>query len=332
MKALLLVDELADKIRLADVEIPQPKAHEVLVKIKAAALNRRDQWMREDMYPNIQYGTVLGSDGAGIVERIGMGVSTDWLGKEVIINPNIDWGDDLAVQSGDYHVLGMPVNGTLAEYVVVGADRLCEKPGFLTWEESASIPLAGLTAYRAVFTHGKVSAGKNVLISGVGGGVAQFAFLFAVAAGAHVFVTSGSQGKIDTCLQKGAKVGFNYKDENWQKEAKESTGGFDVVIDSAGGDQLNDFIKMMKPAGKIVFYGATNGLPKKVDLFRMFWNQVTLQGSTMGNDREFEDMVRFIIKHQIRPVIDSVRPIDKVVSAFDEMKAGKQFGKMVIGF
>ena len=332
MKALLLVDELADKIRLADVEVPQPGKNEVLVKLKAAALNHRDQWMREGLYPNLQYGTTLGSDGAGVVEKVGDEVDNDLLMKEVMINPNIDWGNDPAVQSGDYHVLGMPVNGTLAEYVVVNADRLYIKPGFLTREEAAAIPLGGLTAYRAVFTQGKVNAGKNVLISGVGGGVAQFAFLFSVAVGAHVYVTSGSSSKIDACMQKGAKAGFSYKEEGWQKEALQLTGGFDVVIDSAGGDQLNDFIKLMKPAGKIVFYGATNGMPKKIDLFRMFWNQVTLQGSTMGNDQEFEEMIRFITTHQIKPIIDSVRPIEKVVSAFDEMKAGKQFGKMVITF
>ena len=108
------------------------------------------------------------------------------------------------------------------------------------------------------------------------------------------------------------------------------TGGFDVVIDSAGGNQLNDFIKIMKPAGRIVFYGATNGTPQKLDMFRMFWNQITLQGSTMGNDQEFKEMVSFVNDHHLKPIVDSVRPFDQMLSAFNDMKAGKHFGKLVV--
>ena len=169
-----------------------------------------------------------------------------------------------------------------------------------------------------------------MLISGVGGGVAQFAFLFAIASGANVYVTSGEASKIEKCLELGAKAGFNYKDDGWQKEALKACDGFDLVIDSAGGDQVNDFIKLMKPAGRIVFYGATNGLPSKIDLYRIFWNQITLQGSTMGNDSEFEEMLELVSRHQIHPITDSIRPLEDVVSAFDEMKRGGQFGKLVL--
>ena len=205
-------------------------------------------------------------------------------------------------------ILGMPTNGTLAEYVEVEADKLFEKPSHLNWSEAAALPLGGLTAFRAVFGQGKLKEGDNILISGAGGGVAQFAFLFALAAKSNVYVTSGEEDKISTCLKLGAKAGFNYKNENWQKEALQASGGFDFVIDSAGGNQINDFIKMMKPAGRIVFYGATNGTPEKLDMFRMFWNQITLQGSTMGNDQEFAEMVDFINEYKIKPIIDSVRP------------------------
>ncbi|NVK42044.1 MAG: zinc-binding dehydrogenase, partial [Oceanospirillaceae bacterium] len=144
-----------------------------------------------------------------------------------------------------------------------------------------------------------------------------------------VWVTSGSQEKIDQCTALGAQGGFNYKSESWLKEAK-SIGGFDQVIDSAGGDQINDFVKLMKPAGRIVFYGATNGVPSKLDVHRMFWNQITLQGSTMGNDQEFIRMVEFVSRHRIQPIIDSVRPFSEAVSAFDSMKTGSQFGKIVL--
>ncbi|KYG72214.1 NADPH:quinone reductase-like Zn-dependent oxidoreductase [Roseivirga ehrenbergii] len=332
MKALVLVDHPEDKVQLLEVEKPTPAEGKVLIKLKAAALNRRDQWIREGKYPNIQMNTILGSDGAGIVEEVGAGVSSDLIGNEVIINPNIDWGENPKVQSKAYHILGMPTNGTLAEYVEVEASKIHQKPVHLSWAEAASIPLGGLTAFRALFTQGQVAAGQNVLISGAGGGVAQFAMLYALAAQANVYVTSGSADKINTCIDLGAKAGFNYKTEDWQKEALQASGGFDVVIDSAGGDQINDFIKMMKPSGRIVFYGATNGTPQKLDMFRMFWNQITLQGSTMGNDQEFEQMVAFINKHKIKPILDSVRPFSEIISAFDAMKEGGTFGKLVIQF
>lgn len=328
MKTLCITDQ-SEPLQFVDKPIPIPKSGEVLVQLKAAALNHRDQWIREGMYPNIQMGTTLGSDGSGVVSAVGAGVSESLLGQEVIINPNREWGTNPAVQSAEYNILGMPKDGTLAEYVLVEEDRLVGKPEHLSFEEAAALPLGGVTAFRAAFHHGQCAEGKNVLISGVGGGVAQFAFLLAVHKGANVWVTSGSQEKIDQCIALGAQGGFNYKSESWLKEAK-SIGGFDLVIDSAGGDQINDFVKLMKPAGRIVFYGATNGVPSKLDLHRMFWNQITLQGSTMGNDDEFTEMVDFVQEHQVRPIIDSVRPFADAISAFDVMKSGKQFGKLVL--
>lgn len=328
MKAIIISDQ-AEPIQIFEKEVPKPHAGEVLVQIMAAALNRRDQWIREGMYPGIVKGTTLGSDGAGIVAQVGEGVSEEWLNKEVVINPNNDWGDDPAVQSTDYHILGMPNDGTLAEYVVVSVDRLHEKPIHLNWQQAAALPLGGLTAYRAVFYHAQVKAGKKVLISGVGGGVAQFAFQFALAAGADVFVTSGSTEKLEKCLEMGAAAGFNYKEEGWQKKAKSIAGGFDAVIDSAGGDQLNDFVKLMNPAGRIVFYGATNGMPTKLDVFKMFWNQLTIQGSTMGNDKEFGEMIDFVAKHQLVPIVDSVFQLNDGIQAFNKIKLGV-FGKVVI--
>ena len=331
MKALFLVDHPEDKLQIKETTQPSPSEGQVLVRIKAAALNRRDQWIRQGMYPGIQFETILGSDGAGVVEAVGAGVDESWIGKEVILNPNMNWGDNPAVQAVDYHILGMPTHGTFAEYLVVNKRQLFEKPAHLSFEQAAALPLGGLTAYRSVFHHGQVGEGKTVLISGMGGGVAQFAFQFALAAGARVYVTSGQDSKLEKAKEMGAAGGFNYKSEGWQKEATKASGGFDCVIDSAGGDQLNDFIKMMRPAGRIVFYGATNGMPSKLDVFRMFWNQITIQGSTMGNDQEFADMAAFVAEHKIEPKVDSVRPFDQIVSAFDDMRDGKVFGKLVIG-
>ncbi|MDN4164169.1 zinc-binding dehydrogenase [Cytophagales bacterium LB-30] len=330
MKALILSDQTASKIQIVEVAKPTLTSNQVLLRIKAASLNRRDQWMREDKYPGIKYGVIMGSDACGVIEEVGNESLKNWIGKEVIINPNINWGDDLRVQAKQYSILGMPSNGTLTEYIAVSPDRLHEKPQHLTVEQASALPLGGLTAYRAVFTQGKVKKGDKVLISGVGGGVNQFAFQFALAAGAEVYATSGDDLKLQKSVKYGAKAVFNYKNPDWMKEAQQKAGGFDVVIDSAGGDQINTFVKLMRPAGRIVFFGATNGVPKTLDLHRMFWNQITLQGSTMGNDQEFAEMVQFVSKHKIVPIIDSLAPLEMAESAFNKMRDGRQFGKLVL--
>ncbi len=330
MKALVLA--APETIEIQDVAKPACGPGEALVRIKAAALNHRDQWCREGKYPNIQLGTVLGSDGAGVVEAVGSDSDNMWLDKEVLINPNNSWGPNPEAQSSEYNILGMPKNGTFAEYVVVDIDRLHPKPAYLEFMTAAAFPLGGLTAYRAVFKHGKIDTGKKILVTGIGGGVAQFAFLFAAAAGASVYVTSSKSENIEAVIQKGAQGGFNYKDSSWVQKALKEAEGFDVVIDSAGGDQFNELIKLVKPGGRIVFYGATTGVPNSLNIHKIFWSQITLQGSTMGNDQEFSEMLDFISKHKIEPIIDSVRPFDEIVSAFDDMKEGRQSGKLVVEF
>ncbi len=333
MKALLLVNEADDKIKLADIdqfELPT-EGNYALVKMQAAALNRRDQWCREGKYPGIQYGVALGSDGCGVVEQVN-NAGAQWVGKTVVINPNINWGDNPAVQSDDYRILGMPDNGTFAEYCVVPIDRLHEKPAHLKPEEAAALPLGGLTAYRAAFTHGQVAEGKNVLITGIGGGVSQLAFLFANAVNANIYVTSGNEKKMEFAKYAGAVEAFNYKADNWHKAAMKASGGFDVIIDSGGGDAFGLLAKLLRPAGKLVFYGATAGLPSGIDLFRLFWAQGTIQGSTMGNDQEFAAMLQFVAKHQLIPVVDSVRPFAEIVNAFNAMKNNQQTGKLVVSF
>lgn len=304
--------------------MPTAGVGECLVKVKAAALNRRDQWIREGMYPGIRFGCVLGSDACGVVEE----GPEKWNGKEVIINPNVNWGDDPEVQSSKYSVLGMPENGTLAEYISVPEHRLIAKPEHLNDEEAAALPLAGLTAFRATIKKGLAGPGKNVLITGAGGGVSQLAIQFTVAAGANTYVTSGDPDKIGKCIQMGAAGGFNYKEEDWFKEA--AVIGFDVIVDSAGGNQMNNYLKVVKPGGRIIMYGSTTGYPEKLDVFRLFWSQAQIIGSTMGSDSEFEEMVRFVNDQKIRPTIDKVFELDNYLEAFNRFKAADHFGKIVL--
>ncbi|WKV11801.1 zinc-binding dehydrogenase [Marivirga harenae] len=327
MKALIISEN--NQIEIVEKQKPHPNSNQVLIKIQAVALNHRDQFIREGKYPGIQVGTILGSDACGIVVEAGPDVDPSWHQKEVLINPNVDWGDNSKVQSSKYHILGTPSDGVFCEYMVIEPNKIIEKPAHLSFEAGAALPLGGMTAFRALFHHGNCQKNENVLISGVGGGVAQFAFQFALATGANVFVTSSDELKRTKSIELGAKEAFNYRDENWVKVAKEKSGGFDLVIDSAAGDGINDLIKLMKPAGRIVFYGATQGKPKNLDVHRMFWNQVTLQGSTMANDDEFKAMITFVKKNRIEPIIDSIRPFEEIADAFDKMKEGKQFGKLV---
>ena len=330
MRALLIREK--GHITIETVPSPKPRLNEVLVKMKAAALNRRDWWITQGKYPGIRSNTILGSDGAGVVEEVYNEDLSHWLGKSVIINPNIDWGDNPEVQSPNYRILGMPGNGTFGEFLAVPADRLVPKPAHLSFAEAAALPLAGLTAYRAVFHHGKVKPGENVLISGFGGGVAQFAFQFSEKAGANVYVTSGQKRKLEESVSLGAKRAFNYKEEHWAGQALETSGGFHLIIDSAGSDQLNTFIRIMKPAGRLVFFGATLGPPSKLDLYRIFWNQLTLQGSTMGNDTEFVQMVAFVNQHRIKPLLANVLPFSEIKQAFDTIAGEEKLGKVVVEF
>lgn len=331
MQALQLYGEQAPyQLQTNHLERPEPMEGEALVRIKAASLNRRDQWIREGKYPGIKTEVTLGSDGCGVVELVGSNDYEDWIGKEVIINPNINWGDDPKHQSKDYTILGNPVHGTFASYLCIPMDRLHLKPNHLTYQEAAALPLGGLTAYRAVVTQGLIAKDETVLISGFGGGVAQFAFQFAIALGAKVYVSSGDEYKLQLARKMGAAGAVNYKNENWQQELMKLSGGFDCAIDSAGGNQLNNIVRMMKHSGRIICYGATLGRPEHLDLHRIFYYQLRLQGSTMGNDKEFVDMVEFVEKHQIKPVVDTVIPFKDVVTAFDRMRDGLHFGKIVL--
>lgn len=330
MKSIVLAPSLEDKIELRSKEIHLPKEGQVQIKIKAAALNHRDEWARKGLYPNLKEGVTLGSDGAGEVVALGKGVEGTWLGREVIINPAIHWGENQKVQGENFEILGMPSEGTLAEFINCSLDRLHQKPSHMTWEEAAALPLAGLTAYRALFYKGEATPSDSILVTGFGGGVAQFAAQFALALGGKIAVTSSQQSKLMKAEELGIQHTFNYREEGWVKKAISETGGFDLIIDGAVGDSFSDLLKVTKPGGRIVFYGATAGNPTGLDARRIFWNQIQVKGTTMGSDQDFLDMIEFVTKHKIKPIIDEVFPLENAVDAFEKMKAGSQMGKLVL--
>ena len=330
MKGIVLQRNSPSKIQL--LELPQPVCGpgEVLIRIKAAALNHRDEWCRKGLYPNLKDGVILGSDGAGIVVEVGAGVDPSLIGEEVLINPAKNWGINEKAQSKEFEILGMPSHGTLAEFITVPADRIHPKPNQLSWEEAAALPLAGLTAYRALVVKGQVQAGDQVLVTGIGGGVAQFVAQFALALGAKVFVSSSAPKKISQAIAQGASAGFNYTDANWSTQALQQTGGIDLVIDGAAGDTLTHLMDVCNPGARLVFYGATRGNPSQLEARKLFWNQLQLIGTTMGSDADFLQMLQLVKKHQLKPILDQVFPLEQAVEAFDRMKEGRQFGKIVL--
>jgi NADPH:quinone reductase-like Zn-dependent oxidoreductase len=308
---------------------------QALVRVSAAALNHRDVWIQKGQYAGLKYPIIPGSDGAGIVEALGPGASeplhSEWIGREVIIDPALHWGHAAGFQDPTgFKILGLPDDGTLAEFVVAPLGNLVVKPAHLSFEEAAALPLAGVTAWRALMTRGRLQAGERVLITGIGGGVALFALQYAVALGARVYVTSGSDEKLARAMAMGALGGANYKHSGWVEELKGLAGAFDLIVDGAGGDGVNDLFDLATPRGRVVFYGATRGNPSSIVLRRVFWKQLNVLGSTMGNPEDFAEMVEFVGRYGIRPVVDRVFAFADGEKAFRHMDEAGQFGKIVI--
>lgn len=326
----LMIKELKSPLGLSDYELGELKPGYAKIEMKAAALNHRDYWITQGMYPGIELPKVLGSDGAGIVTQVGGDADNSWLNQEVIINPGWDWGNNEAAQSAEFTILGMPHNGTFTSHMHVPVETLRAKPKHLSWEEAAALPLAGVTAFRATMSQGQLRPGEKVLVSGIGGGVATLALQFAVAIGAEVAVTSSKPEKLAKAKELGAVAGFNYREENWHKKAAEEFGRPNLIIDSAAGKGYANLIALAAPGGRIVNYGATTGPPETIDMFKVFWNQLKLIGSTMGSTADFRGMLNLVEKHEIRPVIDQVFSLAQGNEALSRMEQGEQFGKIVL--
>ena len=332
MKAIILEKTGGpENLRVTDIPEPEPARGEVRVKLIASALNRRDYWITLGLYPGMQLPCITGSDGAGLVDKTGEGVDPALLNSAVIIYPGRNWGDSPLANSSDFRVLGMPDQGTFAQFICVPAYCISLKPQYLSWEQAAALPVAGLTAWRAVMTQAEVKSGQNVLVTGAGGGVAGFAVQLCLKLGARVYVSSGSEEKIAQAQNAGVIAGTNYHQENCYKDLAKKAGGFDVIIDSAGGDVLNQLLSTLKPAGRYVFYGATLLNPLSgLEMARLFFRQIRIQGTTMGSPDEFRAMLSFVDKHKIVPLIDRVFPLDEIVQAHKLMEHYAQNGKIVL--
>lgn len=336
MRAVLLkqigkIEDLGKNLVFEEIEKPKISEDEILVRIKYAALNHRDLWITKGLYAGIRLPIVLGSDCSGIVEEKGKNVEDFSIGNEVIINPGMNWGDNESYQGKNFKILGLPDNGTLEEYICIDKSYVYKKPAHLNLSEAAALPLAGLTAYRAVFTKGELTKEKKVLITGIGGGVSTFALLFAVSNKASVYVTSGEDKKIKKAIELGAKGGVNYKSENWDKEINElSGGGFDLIIDGTGGNNISKCLNVINPGGRIVNYGATTGNVNNFETRKIFWKQVSLIGTTMGSDKDFRNMVEYTEQNNIKPIVDKIFEFNDIYDAFNRMNKSEQSGKIII--
>lgn len=313
-----------------EIKKPKPVKDQVLIKLKYAALNHRDVWLMQEQTQQFPNGIILGSDGAGVIEDVGEDADPMLVGAEVVINPSLEWGNNPVVHGDSFKILGLPDNGTFAEYIVISKKYIFEKPEHLSFAESAAVPLSALTAYRALFSKARLRAKEKVLISGVGGGAGLWVLQFAVAYQGRVYVTSGSDEKIAKAKQMGALGGFNYNDPEWATKAQKETGGFDIIIDSAGGPQFSKFIELAMPGGRIVNFGRTAGNISDVSTRLLYWKQLSIHGTTMGTRDEFLSMLDFLESRNIKPVIDQTFPLTKVNEAFERMKQGNHFGKIIL--
>ncbi len=328
-----------EAIEIADLPDPSPEPGEVLVAVKAAALNHLDVWVRKLDRFELEFPHVLGSDAAGVVSELGHGVAGLEPGQEVVIDPGLSCGHCDACRQGErslceqYGIVGAHRPGTFAEKVAVPAECVYPKPSHLDFPPAAALTLDHLTAWRMVITRGGLRPGETVLIHGIGGGVALAALQIVSASGGRAIVTSSSDEKLRRARTLGAVETINYNTAgDVAATARDRTGGkgVDLIIDSVGAATWAINFHAVRKGGRIVHCGVTGGAEVDANISAIYWNQISVLGSTMGGAGEMRQMLRFVEANSIEPVIDSVHPLDEARAATERMENGEQFGKIVL--
>lgn len=294
----------------------------VLVELHAAALNWHDCLVRKGQY-DVPLPHVLGADGAGVRRDTG---------EQVVILPSLRWGADERFPGPGFEILGDYTDGTYAELVAVPEENVFAKPRGWSWSDAAALPLAGLTAHRALFARGGLRPTETVLILGAGGGVATIAVSLAHAAGAQVLVTTSSAEKLALARSLGASDGVLYTEPDWPEAIRSLTGGsgVDLVIDSVG-STWSEALRTLRGGGRLVSFGATGSASTEVDVRRFYFGQQTIFGTTMGSPRDFAALLRSIDDAPAwRPVVDRVLPLDHAAEAHAAMERREHTGKLVL--
>ena len=330
-----------DRVRIEDVPRPSIGRGEVLVETRAAALNHLDLFVVEGM-PGIkqQMPHILGSDAAGVVRRLGADVEGLQAGDRVMLNPGIWCTECEFCQAGEqslcarYGLVGEHGPGVYSEYFAAPGRNLIRIPDGVTFEEAAAFSLVNLTAWRMVCTRGRLRPGEDVFIHGIGGGVATAALSIAKLSGANVWVSSSSPEKLDRARRLGADVCFDYTQCDVSREVYRRTNrrGVDLVVEGPGASTWLQSLKMVRKGGRIVTCGATTGPNPATEIRLIFWKQIDILGSTMGNHKEFAEIVRLLGRRKILPCIDRIFDFEDAPAALERLQSQRQFGKVVLRF
>ncbi|HEX9106221.1 MAG TPA: zinc-binding dehydrogenase [Longimicrobiales bacterium] len=324
-------------LRIEEVERPEPGPGEVLVQVKAAAMNHLDLWVRRGLPLETTWPHIGGSDVAGVVAALGPGVAGVEAGERVVVNPSLWCGRCEWCLKGEqplcvsYRILGEHTNGGFAEYVAVPARNLLPIPDDLAFTEAAAVPLPFSTAWRGLITRGRLRAGEVVLVTGASGGVSVGALQIAKLAGARVFaVTTGEN--VERVRALGADVVYDRESMDWSKQVWKDTGkrGVDQILDSVGEATWSQNLRALARGGRLVTYGATTGPNALTDVRVVFWKQIEILGTTMATPAEFETVMRLVFRRSLRPVVDVELPLAEVRQAHERLEAGRQFGKIVL--
>lgn len=343
MKALCFYEHGdLDVLQYTDVPDPTPGPGQVLIQVKACALNHLDIWVRRG-WPGLKLTMphIGGSDVAGIVAGLGPGV-TDWqVGDRVVVDPGLVTGEDEFTRRGEhslsiglhYLILGEQVPGGAADYVVVPAANLLKMPDDWDYPEAAAPLLVGVTAWRMLFKRADLRAGESVLIVGAGGGVNSMALQLAKWAGATVYALTSTDDKMARAKALGADVVLNYReDPDWHKSIGKLTGrrGVDLVVDNVGQATLNQSMRAVARGGRVVIVGNTSGPKTEIDIRFIFGKQISLIGSTMGSPQDFRDVMRLVWTRKIQVPVDRVLPLSQGREGHALLERGDKFGKVVL--
>lgn len=330
MQAVVFSPQSADgRVIVTRLPVPQAQPGTVLVRLTHSALNRRDALIAAGEYLPTAPQSVMGSDGVGIIARVGPECSCT-MGDRVVINPVLEWGAlERIPDRRTIRTLGVPDDGTFAEFLRIPCDNIRPAPPHLSDVEAAALPLAGLTAHRALFSRGGLAGGETVLITGIGGGVSIFALQMAVAVGARVFVTSRTPDNIDAAVRLGAAGGVSTEAAGWEGALRGQMGRADLVVDSVGGDDFALLPGLCTEGARIVVLGAVAGSPPDFPVPMLFYKQLDVRGTSVGSPRDFDSMLALVEQHKIRPVVSAEFDLADFAEGLSFLVGARPPGKVV---